>query len=70
MAKYYANSNAQPTGEHEVHKEGCFYLPAPENRVYLGDFNNCEDAVKEAKKKYGNNAADGCYYCCRECHTK
>ena len=68
MAVYYVNKNAQPTGEHEVHKDGCNYMPALENRVYLGYFDNCKDAVKEAKKKYDD--IDGCYYCCRDCHTK
>ena len=68
MAAYYVNKNAQPKGEHEVHKAGCSYLPDPENRVYLGDFTNCEDAVREAKKHYDN--VDGCYYCSRECHTR
>lgn len=68
MAKYYVNSKAQTTGEHEVHKEGCDYLPAPEHRVYLGDFTNCKEAVKEARKRYSD--VDGCYYCSKDCHTK
>lgn len=68
MAKYYVNQNAQPTGEHEVHKEGCSYMPEPQNKKYLGEFSNCKDAVKEAKKHYSN--VDGCYYCVNECHTR
>lgn len=68
MAAYYVNKNAQSTGEHEVHRAGCSYLPDTENRVYLGDFTNCKDAVRESKKHYDN--VDGCYYCSRECHTR
>lgn len=68
MAKYYVNRNAQPTGEHEVHKQGCSYMPAPQNCAYLGDFTNCHDAVAEARKRYSN--VDGCYYCCNDCHTR
>lgn len=65
---YYVNKNAQPTGEHEVHNSSCSYLPDENNRIYLGNFTNCKDAVREAKKHYAN--VDGCYYCSRECHTK
>ena len=68
MSKYYVNQNAQPTGEHEVHKEGCTQKPEPQNKKYLGEFSNCRDAVREAKNHYSN--VDGCYYCCRECHTR
>lgn len=68
MAKYYVNKQAQPTGEHEVHKEDCTYLPTEENRLYLGSFDNCHDAIKKAKEYYDN--VDGCYYCSEECHTR
>ena len=68
MAKYYVNENAQPTGEHEVHKEDCSFLPDYTNKKYLGEYSNCKDAIKEAKKYYSN--VDGCYYCCPECHTR
>lgn len=64
---YLVNKNAQYNGDHEVHRETCSHLPNPENRKYLGDFTNCRDAVREAKKY--DSDADGCYYCCNECHT-
>jgi hypothetical protein len=66
--KYYVNKNKQKTGEHEVHNIDCPYLPDVENRMYLGDFSNCKDAVREAKKHYDD--VDGCYYCCKACHTR
>ncbi len=68
MKKYYVNKNAQSTGEHEVHCENCSYLPDSNNRLYLGYFNDCKDAIKEAKKYYIN--VDGCYYCCPSCHKR
>jgi len=68
MDKYYVDKNAQPTGEHEVHKEGCRCMPLPENRIYLGEFYYCKGAVEEAKKHYFK--VDGCYSCCNECHTR
>lgn len=67
MAKYYVNDNAQSNGDHEVHKDGCSFMPSVSNRTYLGDFSNCQDAVKEAKKKHSKS--NGCYYCCNACHT-
>lgn len=66
--RYYVNKNAQPTGEHEIHKSTCVWLPDAENRTYLGEFDNSYDA-KEAAKKYYNNV-DGCKNCCPEIHTR
>lgn len=65
--KYYVNKNAQSNGDHEVHTENCYFLPNPENRKYLGEFSNCSDAVKEAKKSYSKS--NGCKTCSNSCHT-
>lgn len=67
MDKYYVNKNAQSNGDHEVHKESCSYLPSVANRIYLGEFSNCQSAVRAAKRHYSQ--VNGCYYCCRPCHT-
>ena len=67
MTLYYVNKNAQTNGDHEVHESGCSYRPATENRIYLGDFSNCRDAVAEARRHY--RQCNGCYYCSRACHT-
>lgn len=64
---YYVNKNVQSNGDHEVHKSGCSYMPASENRLYLGDLSGCREAVSEAKKHY--TQSNGCYYCSIECHT-
>jgi hypothetical protein len=66
MTLYYVNRNAQPNGDHEVHASTCEKLP--ENKKYLGTFENCKDAVKEAKKEY--HSADGCRICSYACHTR
>jgi len=68
MARYYVNKNAQANGDHEVHKTGCSYMPASENRIYLGEFSSCHGAVRKAKKHYSQ--VNGCYYCSRACHTQ
>jgi hypothetical protein len=35
--KFYINSNPQPTGEHEIHRENCSHLPNVENMVFIGN---------------------------------
>ena len=67
MDRYYVNKNAQPNGDHEVHKNGCSWMPEAANREYLGEFSNCHPAVAEAKKRYSQS--DGCVHCCPACHT-
>lgn len=68
MQAYYVNRNEQETGEHEVHKYGCYRMPQLQNKIFLGYFLNAKDAVREAKRYYNN--VDGCYYCCSEAHKK
>ena len=68
MSIYYVNKNAQDSGEHEVHKVSCKYLPSKDNLIYLGDFPTCAEAVREARKNFSN--VDGCYYCCFPCNRK
>ncbi|MDF4820311.1 hypothetical protein ABK988_22635 [Vibrio parahaemolyticus] len=67
MARYYVNKNTQTNGDHEVHRQGCNWMPDETNRLYLGDFATCRSAVTEAKKTYSKS--NGCFYCSRECHT-
>ena len=67
MASYYVNKNAQSNGDHEVHREGCSWLPDVNNRIYLGSFYTCGPAVVEARNHYSQ--VNGCYFCSRDCHT-
>lgn len=66
MASYYVNRKAQSNGDHEVHKSGCDYFPS--DAKYLGEYYDCKDAVKEARKTY--DQVNGCYYCSNSCHTE
>lgn len=68
MPTYYINKNTQFNGDNEVHEENCRYLPHPQNRVLLGSFPSCKEAVAYARR-YGFTRADGCAYCVPECHT-
>lgn len=54
-------------GDYEVHQDGCSHMPNESNRQYLGYFTSCVQAVSQAKVN-GYRTADGCYWCCRECH--
>ena len=68
MAYHYVNKNAQSNGDHEVHASGCSFMPASDNRIYLGDFSSCKPAVVEAKRYYSQS--NGCFYCSSACHTQ
>lgn len=70
MPSFCVNTNAQPTGEHEVHNldARCGHLPDPQNRRQLGSFANCFGAIAEAKRMY--DSVDGCAYCAPECHRR
>lgn len=65
---YYVNDNPQPNGDYEVHVTTCYYFPRISKRTYLGEFETCQEAIREAKKRY--KTANGCSTCCRPCHTR
>lgn len=68
MAIYYVNTNQQSGSgyNHEVHKDGCRWMPLRENRELLGWFSTDEEALAAAKRKYID--ADGCIFCCPSIH--
>lgn len=68
MARYYVNKNAQDNGDHEVHKWGFDWMPNESNRLYLGDYDNCFEAVRKARTYFVQ--VNSCFYCSRECHTR
>ena len=68
MPKYYVNDNPQTSGEHEVHKEGCYWLGLAHSTTPLGTHSSCQSAIQKARIYYSN--VDGCAYCSSECHTK
>lgn len=66
MPCFVVNKNAQPNGDHEVHEEGCRYMPDIDNQMPLGSHASCESAVEKAKGRYPT--ADGCAHCCPKCN--
>jgi hypothetical protein len=69
MDYYYLNKDTSqnPNHDHEVHKQGCIWMPAPLNREYLGYCINGIEAVKRANQM-GYYNVDGCATCCPEAH--
>ncbi|MBU0584192.1 MAG: hypothetical protein KKB66_16875 [Alphaproteobacteria bacterium] len=67
MPSYYKNRNGQWNGDHEVHKEGCSYMPAKANQHYLGEYSSCHGAVAKARET--DHSADGCAHCSPTCHS-
>ena len=66
MPRYYVNNQAQANGDHEVHKEGCFYLQFVISKTDLGYHDTCETAIIAARRIY--HKADGCKVCSEDCH--
>ena len=55
MVNYYLNLNAQSNGDHEVHKESCYYYymyKSGYNFELLGAFSNELEAVRYARIKH------------------
>ncbi len=71
MARYYINRNAQEDGYHEVHNGStdCPHPPLHENRVNIGYYDTCSEAIKAARDANPTLLVDGCYYCTL-CHTR
>lgn len=76
MSKYILNRNKQDSESgknYELHNEDdCSYLPDRENRIVIGNFNNCHDAKASAKTQHPSMSSDidGCMHCCPACHNE
>jgi hypothetical protein len=67
MERYYVNNTPQSNGDHEVHKEGCYWLGQANSKKDLGIHSTCHTAVAKAKLSYPKS--NGCRTCSNECHT-
>lgn len=67
MDAYYVNNEPQLNGDHEVHKEGCYWLSKIISKRDLGNHSSCHSAIRSAKYIYAT--ANGCITCSGECHT-
>ena len=66
MGVYYVNKHPQRNGDHEVHKDGCAYMPRNEHRILLGEHKTCHEALTLSKKTY--TQSNGCFNCSYDCH--
>ena len=66
--EYLYNKNRDDNGNHEVHNYKCDHSPNNLNRVELGQFSSCEQAIAFARNMFGRDNFDGCKHCCPECH--
>ncbi len=53
---------------HEVHTTHCNQGPDSNNQHWLGAHATCRGALQAAERA-GFKPADGCYYCCNDCHS-
>lgn len=67
MDRYYVNQTAQTNGDHEVHKQGCFWLSLARATHDLGYHSSCTSAVLAARGLYSRT--NGCATCAPACHT-
>jgi hypothetical protein len=54
LKNYYINAQLETDEERKIHIGECKEIPLPYNRIYLGLFLSCEDALKHAKKSHPN----------------
>ncbi|HJV50869.1 MAG TPA: hypothetical protein VJ652_05405 [Noviherbaspirillum sp.] len=64
MQHYYVEKQEKANGAHEIHVPRCTYLPEADDRIYLGTFTNCADALRAAQTHYDKAAS--CRWCCKE----
>jgi hypothetical protein len=71
MHRFIINKQQQNNGDFEVHNAttGCSFMPQLQNQVELGFHDDCSGAVAKAKAANPTLRINGCYYCCRACHT-
>ncbi len=72
MSVYYLNLTAKYEDgikHYEVHEENCAWLDKTDDREELGNFSDCREAIKEAKKRYPDWRIDGCKHCSPKCHN-
>lgn len=69
MKHYYIDLDIHhtPSHNHEIHTEGCRWMPSISHHEYLGCFQNGNDAICCAQNK-GWLDVDGCPSCCPEAY--
>ncbi len=68
VTKYYVAIRPQTNDQHNVHKEGCPFLPEAARRIFLGIFQSPKDAVEEGSKYFSRS--NKCLFCSKEHHPQ
>ena len=70
VKKYYVDESPQENGDHEVHSNypSCPWMPHRKNRIYLGEFERCDEALEEALRLF--DRVKGCFHCGTSCHEE
>ena len=67
MVKYFVELTENGSGNLSFHHELCENLPEEWNRMYIGKYDNCSDALKGAHMLKIN--PDTCEYCTKATFT-
>lgn len=67
-AKYYIVIRPQTDENHAVHKEGCPFLPDSDKRIFLGNFNSPQEAVRHGHILFSRT--NSCLFCLKELHRE
>ena len=68
MTNFLVNKVKRDGKYHEVHESYCTHRPESQNQHSLGSHATCRGALQQAERD-GYKPADGCYYCCQDCHN-
>ncbi len=63
MYNFYFNILNSDEPRHAVHKKKCSYLQKDGNYNYIGRHKDCQEAIKEAKKKHPEKDFEECPSC-------
>lgn len=62
MVYFYLTNFHLKSAPHRIHAQGCSDMPSMEDLAYLGPFNNSDEALRNAERKYSN--VQKCEKCC------
>lgn len=66
--RYYLTKEKSDLKKFDVHAAFCFFLPPLEDRIDIGDHENCSEALKAASELQKD--VNGCSFCARDCHKR
>ena len=61
LYNYYVTRKRRGGGYYKVHRSGCNWLAMASDPVSLGDFIDCQSALKQAKKRF--SYVEACSFC-------